>query len=1041
MFYFSYNRIVVIKVANLSRRFLDMKQKYSKWVVGAASAALVASAIVPVASAASFSDIESSDHKDAILALADANIVGGYTDGTFKPNAVVTRGNVTKFLGKWLVSEGYEIPADYKTVARFTDLPTSAPDQELLQYAALVKDAGVFKGSNNKLMHTNNMSREQMAVVLVRAINTVYGVDLVADYKESEFKSAITDLDKATATENREAIIALEYAGLTNVKAFNPKNSLTRGQFASFLNRTITNVAGLTVKEAKAVDATTLEVTLSDDTKHTVKLETPLEENKATKVEFEIEGKTYSAEVTYEVTKFKVETANATNGTITVKLAEKAEAVEAKNFTVTQAINGGEATVVKASSAVLAADGLTVTLTVDKVAAQETTEQSVVYTVNEVAAPAFVVDASIFKVTSVTAINGKTVEVKFSQAVKKSTVVNSGKLVNVSFTSLETPAKTITSASADAELSEDGKTLTITAQTSEVFEGRYQVKAENVETTKSEKLPKYDEIINLGKDTVAPSIVSATKVNATTTKVTFSEAVTVAANSITYKLADGTVVPASDVTVNSLTGKEITFTVATGKYVGKTINATIVGAVDAAGNLLAPNPSTFSMQVGDKDGVAPTVTSVKSLAANKLEVVFSEEVQGFATTDASTAAANFTLTGGTVAPVTATKIEQDTTDKKKYVVTLNGSAITSPATSALGDAKVIKTNITDLSGEPMAADYNSIVTVTADTTAPTLVSSSVVTEAGIKYLELVFSESMDASAPIAISGTATSYKDFVTTTGALTLGTLSQGASDKVVRVALADTKFAGVALDAGTKYDFKVTAKDANAVETTSPIAVSFTNEAVASTNKPVIENVTANVIAPGNVTNNTIDLVFDRELDGASATNAANYTIAGVTVKSATLAAVSGGKQTVTLTLDTNELTGNRAITVANVKSKAGIVMDTFSGLVNLTENVKPEVKSAKVTGTKTIEVTFSEVIDGFADADDFVIKAGATTLAYGTTANTLSTDGTKLTITLDSALTAAQLAETITLETLVGGTSPIVDKAATPNQVKTGIVTVAK
>ncbi|MGA3600545.1 S-layer homology domain-containing protein [Lysinibacillus agricola] len=306
-----------------------MKQKYSKWVVGAASAALVASAIVPAASAASsFSDIEKSDHKDAILALADAKIVAGYPDGTFKPNAVVTRGNVTKFLGKWLVSENYDIPANYETEARFTDLPTTTPDKELLQYAALVKDAGVFKGSNNKLMHTNNMSREQMAVVLVRAINTVYNVDLVADYKESDFKTTITDLDKATATENREAIIALEYAGLTNVKAFNPKNTLTRGQFASFLHRTITKIGQgetLTVKEAKVVDATTLEVTLSDDKKHTVKLETALPENKETKVEFVIDGKTYSAVVTY-VTDVKLESVKAINAkTIEVKFNKAVE--------------------------------------------------------------------------------------------------------------------------------------------------------------------------------------------------------------------------------------------------------------------------------------------------------------------------------------------------------------------------------------------------------------------------------------------------------------------------------------------------------------------------------------------------------------------------------------------------------------------------------------------------------------------------------------------------------------------------------------------
>lgn len=308
-----------------------MKQKYSKWVVGAASAALVASAIVPAASAASFTDIQDNDHKDAILALADAKIVAGYPDGTFRPDAVVTRGNVTKLLGKWLVSENYEIPADYATKARFTDLPTTTSDKELLQYAALVKDAGVFKGSNNQLMQANNMSREQMAVVLVRAIKTVYNIDLVADYKDADFESVITDLDKATATENREAIIALEYAGITNVKnvqQFNPKNSVTRGQFASFLHRTITmgEQASLTVKEVKVVDATTLEVTLSDDKKHTVTLPTPLPENKETKVEFVIDGKTYSAEVTYEVAEAKLESVKAINAkTIEVKFNKAIE--------------------------------------------------------------------------------------------------------------------------------------------------------------------------------------------------------------------------------------------------------------------------------------------------------------------------------------------------------------------------------------------------------------------------------------------------------------------------------------------------------------------------------------------------------------------------------------------------------------------------------------------------------------------------------------------------------------------------------------------
>ena len=226
-----------------------------KFIASATSAALVASAIVPVASAASFSDIENNTHKDAILALAEAKIISGYTDGTFKPNAQVTRGNVTKLLGKWLVTEGYKIPADYNTVERFTDVPVTHADQELVKYAALVKEEGVFNGSNGKLVQANNMSREQMAVVLVRAIKTVYGIDLIADYKAAKFESAITDFDQAIA-DYHESITALEFAGLTTQKTFNPKGTVTRGQFASFLDRAIKYAAKQEVKvEVESVSA------------------------------------------------------------------------------------------------------------------------------------------------------------------------------------------------------------------------------------------------------------------------------------------------------------------------------------------------------------------------------------------------------------------------------------------------------------------------------------------------------------------------------------------------------------------------------------------------------------------------------------------------------------------------------------------------------------------------------------------------------------------------------------------------------------------
>jgi len=249
----------------------NQPKNYKKFVATAATATLVASAIVPVASAASFSDIEGNTHADAIKALSDAGIIKGYEDGTFKPNAEINRGQTVKLLGRWLETKGYKVPGNWNTVQRFNDLPVNAADQELVKYAALVKDAGVFNGSNGNLNYNQPMQRQQMALVLVRAIKTVEGIDLIKEYKAAGYTSKIKDLDKAYSTENVEAITALEYAKITVVENFNPTSAITRGQFASFLNRTINYEAPVAkVVSVSAINAKTLEVKFNkavDDTK------------------------------------------------------------------------------------------------------------------------------------------------------------------------------------------------------------------------------------------------------------------------------------------------------------------------------------------------------------------------------------------------------------------------------------------------------------------------------------------------------------------------------------------------------------------------------------------------------------------------------------------------------------------------------------------------------------------------------------------------------------------------------------------------------
>ena len=84
------------------------------------------------------------------------------------------------------------------------------------------------------------------------------------------------------------------------------------------------------------------------------------------------------------------------------------------------------------------------------------------------------------------------------------------------------------------------KILTLT-NASAFAEGRYVVKVEGLKTTTKETVTKYDQVVSIAADTTAPSISETTKVNASKSKVTFSEPLKTAGE-ISYALEDGTTV-------------------------------------------------------------------------------------------------------------------------------------------------------------------------------------------------------------------------------------------------------------------------------------------------------------------------------------------------------------------------------------------------------------------------------------------------------------------------------------------------------------------
>lgn len=163
--------------------------------------------------------------------ITESNTLGlmtGYPNQTFGPYKKLTRANVVKALGKYIEQSSGQAAAafDLEGVEPFLDVPAHHGDPELYKYSLLVKKVGVFKGSNNHLMPTQMIQRQQMAQVIVRAFH-------LEDIPNKN--SRIIDNEKAFSDEERRAIDILSKHDITSIERFRPTESTYRGQLASFL--------------------------------------------------------------------------------------------------------------------------------------------------------------------------------------------------------------------------------------------------------------------------------------------------------------------------------------------------------------------------------------------------------------------------------------------------------------------------------------------------------------------------------------------------------------------------------------------------------------------------------------------------------------------------------------------------------------------------------------------------------------------------------------------------------------------------------------
>ena len=190
-----------------------------------------------------FTDIGNSGYREGIELAAAAGIINGYADGTFKPNAQVTRAQFITMLYRAAGSPKVEIPEGKTEIELgFTDADTIS-DAYKTAVAWGVQN-GIIKGYEDNTFRPNQaISRAQMATMLYRYLVQKHGPapdELKATYN-------FTDKDDIAAP-YVEAVNVMANEGLLKGFAdghFGPDETATRGQAATILVRIFVDTTGI----------------------------------------------------------------------------------------------------------------------------------------------------------------------------------------------------------------------------------------------------------------------------------------------------------------------------------------------------------------------------------------------------------------------------------------------------------------------------------------------------------------------------------------------------------------------------------------------------------------------------------------------------------------------------------------------------------------------------------------------------------------------------------------------------------------------------
>ncbi|RDU37546.1 S-layer protein [Neobacillus piezotolerans] len=621
------------------------------------------------------------------------------------------------------------------------------------------------------------------------------------------------------------------------------------------------------------------------------------------------------------------------------------------------------------------------------------------------------------KVTGVTPINATQVVVTFNKELNRTDAQTASKY-SINSTTPST-----------ASLSADGKTVTLTFATAnqvEVTNGVFVVEPIKLAADTTKTTPKYTQVFTY-EDTVKPEIAS---VEAKTNGTAATSLTVTASEPIQSSLAK---VNGSYYAINFNGTDEATIT-GLSLDASKTHTIELINLTDKGGNVTVSTSKSFGVTV---DTVAPTV-ALAPQGDKQILLTFSKAMDVNSVTSALASGAVKDEALANVNHLAPTVVAGS--GNKQFVITITDALYANKTSRVL--TVVFPNTIKDYLGNAIAPGTQS-VTLTKDTVKPVATGYKVNKDASgnVTGIEVTFSEGLRANAD-------PTEPTIVNMNGVIVTGTLLGGFT--AAPVAAGDKKVTFTANTPGKvtgQYAFSFGSGLVQDQAETANSSDAFNYNIDFGTGATTF-SLPAN---PVSSTGNTITVEFGRTVKGGavanSATDPANYTLAGQPLPAGTTIYLDVDQDTATITLPAGSVAKSdthAVFTVANIMSLNGALLNTYTGTVAVTDNTKPELNSAVLNADGTVTLGFSEALTVGPDKDDLKLVLNGSQVnvaAYNVTAVTAGADAGKYLVSVnalvDDKATAATTDDTLYVDVDGSGTFTNGDIVVATGNVSAGTV----